>query len=90
MLGVCSSGLTLRKGQFAVFKVYGQAYFCPVAATTHLALTTLYLQITSQEITADGLDVLGPFVATLADCEGLGAHANAVRIRLRQKKSSHT
>jgi len=41
--------------------------------------------ITSQEITADGLDELGPVVATLADCEGLQAHANAVRIRLRKK-----
>lgn len=39
--------------------------------------------ITSQEVTADGLRVLGPVVVTLADCEGLGAHANAVRIRLR-------
>ncbi|THH32883.1 hypothetical protein EUX98_g1282 [Antrodiella citrinella] len=38
--------------------------------------------ITSQEITADGLRGLGPVVVTLADCEGLGAHANAVRIRL--------
>jgi len=40
--------------------------------------------ITSQEITAAGLDVLGPVVATLADCEGLQAHANAVRVRLGQ------
>ncbi|KJA30207.1 hypothetical protein HYPSUDRAFT_32338 [Hypholoma sublateritium FD-334 SS-4] len=40
--------------------------------------------ITSQEITADGLQGLGPVVATLADCEGLQAHANAVRIRLRE------
>ncbi|KAI0796706.1 histidine biosynthesis trifunctional-protein [Abortiporus biennis] len=39
--------------------------------------------ITSQEVTADGLKSLGPVVATLADCEGLKAHANAVRIRLR-------
>ncbi|KAI0750721.1 histidine biosynthesis trifunctional-protein [Daedaleopsis nitida] len=39
--------------------------------------------ITSQEVTADGLKSLGPVVATLADCEGLDAHANAVRIRLR-------
>ncbi|EIM88071.1 histidine biosynthesis trifunctional-protein [Stereum hirsutum FP-91666 SS1] len=38
--------------------------------------------ITSQELTAQGLKNLGPVVATLADCEGLGAHANAVRIRL--------
>ncbi|KAF7965684.1 hypothetical protein HWV62_42231, partial [Athelia sp. TMB] len=39
--------------------------------------------ITSQEITSAGLKNLGPIVATLADCEGLQAHANAVRIRLR-------
>jgi len=38
--------------------------------------------ITSQEITHVGLQTLGPVVATLADCEGLQAHANAVRIRL--------
>ncbi|KAG6857108.1 hypothetical protein H0H87_009669 [Tephrocybe sp. NHM501043] len=38
--------------------------------------------ITSQQITAEGLKGLGPVVATLADCEGLQAHANAVRIRL--------
>ncbi|KAF8897605.1 histidine biosynthesis trifunctional-protein [Infundibulicybe gibba] len=40
--------------------------------------------ITSQEITPAGLNALGPVVATLADCEGLHAHANAVRIRLRK------
>jgi len=40
--------------------------------------------ITSQEISSAGLKELGPIVATLADCEGLQAHANAVRIRLRQ------
>lgn len=38
--------------------------------------------ITSQEITKEGLEILGPFVTTLADCEELQAHANAVRIRL--------
>ncbi|KAF9485289.1 histidine biosynthesis trifunctional-protein [Pholiota conissans] len=42
--------------------------------------------ITSQEITAAGLGNLGPVVATLADCEGLQAHANAVNIRLRQSR----
>ncbi|KAF8845868.1 histidine biosynthesis trifunctional-protein [Paxillus ammoniavirescens] len=38
--------------------------------------------ITSQEVTAEGLQKLGPVVVALADCEGLQAHANAVRIRL--------
>jgi len=40
--------------------------------------------ITSQEITQAGLQALGPTVAILADCEGLQAHANAVRIRLQE------
>ena len=40
--------------------------------------------ITSQEITQAGLQALGPTVVTLADCEGLQAHANAVRIRLQR------
>ena len=40
--------------------------------------------ITSQEITQAGLQALGPTVVTLADCEGLQAHANAVRIRLQE------
>ncbi|KAK0191053.1 histidinol dehydrogenase-domain-containing protein [Armillaria mellea] len=39
--------------------------------------------ITSQEVSSAGLKDLGPIVAILADCEGLQAHANAVRIRLR-------
>ena len=38
--------------------------------------------ITSQELTADGLRVLGPVVVELAEREGLEAHANAVRVRL--------
>jgi len=38
--------------------------------------------ITSQEISEAGLKELGPVVVTLADCEGLQAHANAVRVRL--------
>ncbi|KAG5649000.1 hypothetical protein DXG03_000349 [Asterophora parasitica] len=42
--------------------------------------------ITSQQISSEGLKNVGPVVATLADCEGLDAHANAVRIRLRASK----
>ncbi|KAF8529184.1 histidinol dehydrogenase-domain-containing protein [Hysterangium stoloniferum] len=41
--------------------------------------------ITSQEVTKSGLDKLGPIVITLAECEGLEAHANAVRVRLNSK-----
>lgn len=42
--------------------------------------------ITSQELTADGLRVLGPVVVELAEREGLEAHANAVRVRLAELK----
>ncbi|KAG8980571.1 trifunctional histidinol dehydrogenase, partial [Tulasnella sp. 427] len=38
--------------------------------------------ITSQQVTQEGLKDLGPVVVTLAECEGLEAHANAVRVRL--------
>ncbi|KAI9631828.1 histidinol dehydrogenase [Dioszegia hungarica] len=38
--------------------------------------------ITSQELTKEGLKRLGPVVITLAEREGLEAHANAVRVRL--------
>jgi len=38
--------------------------------------------ITSQQVTQSGLKDLGPIVVTLAECEGLEAHANAVRVRL--------
>ena len=38
--------------------------------------------ITAQELTRDGLAKLGPTVVTLAEREGLEAHANAVRVRL--------
>ncbi|KAJ7507896.1 histidinol dehydrogenase-domain-containing protein [Mycena galericulata] len=56
------------------------------SGTNHTLPTNGYARsshITSQEITEAGLQTLGPVVATLADCEGLEAHANAVRIRLR-------
>lgn len=48
-------------------------------------VNTGYFQkhITSQEITLAGLQKLGPTVVTLAEREGLQAHANAVNVRLR-------
>ena len=39
-------------------------------------------KITFQEITRDGLQVLGPVVVTMAEAEGLQGHAEAVRVRL--------
>src|ERR1700756_2490547 len=55
-------------------------------ARQYSGVNTLSFQkhITSQEITREGLQALGTVVTTLADCEGLQAHANAVRVRLQQ------
>jgi histidinol dehydrogenase len=39
-------------------------------------------QITFQAVTPDGLAAIGPAVVTMAETEGLHAHAEAVRIRL--------
>ena len=44
---------------------------------------TFVKHITSQNLTADGLDALGDTVMTLAECEGLEAHRNAVALRLK-------
>ncbi|KAG8935243.1 trifunctional histidinol dehydrogenase [Tulasnella sp. 418] len=44
--------------------------------------------ITSQEVTQEGLDKLGPIVITIAEREGLEAHANAVRVRLNRRKGA--
>ena len=39
-------------------------------------------RITIQELSADGLRDLGPTAVTIAQMEGLDAHANAVMVRL--------
>lgn len=41
-------------------------------------------KITYQELTADGLKTLAPTIITMADAEGLDAHAAAVKIRLQE------
>jgi phosphoribosyl-ATP pyrophosphohydrolase/phosphoribosyl-AMP cyclohydrolase/histidinol dehydrogenase len=38
--------------------------------------------ITSQELTPQGLKNLGPTVITLAEVEGLDAHAESIRVRM--------
>lgn len=46
--------------------------------------------ITFQELSQSGIQQLGPTVETLATQEGLGAHANAVRIRLNHIQNSNS
>ncbi len=60
-----------------VLPTYGYA-----RAYSGLSLLDFQKRITVQEITASGLRRLGPTAITLADLEGLDAHAAAVRIRL--------
>lgn len=48
-----------------------------------VSTSTFEKHITSQNLTREGLMKLGPHVVHLAECEGLEAHANAVRLRLK-------
>lgn len=53
-----------------------------------VSTSTFQKYITAQTLDADGLRKLGPHVIALAECEGLEAHANAVRVRLQQLSPS--
>ena len=50
-------------------------------AYSGLSLTDFLKRMTVQEITPDGLRDLGPTAVTIANMEGLDAHANAVQVR---------
>lgn len=60
-----------------VLPTYGYA-----RAYSGLSLVDFQKRITVQELTGDGIRTLGPVAETLADLEGLDAHARAVTIRL--------
>ena len=51
-------------------------------AYSGLGLADLLKRITVQELSAEGLRALGPTAVTLAELEGLDAHARAVTLRL--------
>jgi histidinol dehydrogenase len=51
-------------------------------AFSGLSLPDFMKRMTVQELTADGLRDLGPTAVTIANMEGLDAHANAVTVRL--------
>ena len=52
-------------------------------AYSGLSLMDFMKRITVQELSSDGLKDLGPTALTIADLEGLDAHANAVSVRLK-------
>lgn len=51
-------------------------------AYSGLSLTDFLKRITVQELSAAGLQDLGPIAVRIAELEGLDAHANAVQVRL--------
>lgn len=56
-------------------------------AYSGLSMTDFMKRMTVQELTGDGLLDLGPTAITIAQLEGLDAHANAVEVRLRYLES---
>jgi histidinol dehydrogenase len=60
-----------------VLPTYGYA-----RAYSGLSITDFQKRMTVQELTAEGLRKLGPVAETLANLEGLDAHARAVTLRL--------
>jgi histidinol dehydrogenase len=59
-------------------------------AYSGLSLNDFLKRMTVQELTADGLRDLGPTAVTIADMEGLDAHANAVQVRLASLQAGAT
>jgi histidinol dehydrogenase len=51
-------------------------------AYSGLSMTDFTKRMTVQELSADGLRDLGPTAISIAELEGLDAHANAVQVRL--------
>jgi histidinol dehydrogenase len=53
-------------------------------AFSGVSLDSFVKKITFQQLTADGLNNLGPAIEVMAEAEGLHAHKNAVSVRLRK------
>ena len=57
-------------------------------AYSGLSLVDFMKRMTVQELSSNGLKDLGPTAITIADLEGLDAHANAVKVRLASLESN--
>ena len=57
-------------------------------AYSGLSMTDFMKRITVQELSDEGLRDLGPTAVTIAQLEGLDAHANAVQVRLRHLEAA--
>jgi histidinol dehydrogenase len=58
-------------------------------AYSGLSMTDFMRRMTVQELSADGLRDLGPTAISIAELEGLDAHANAVQVRLAHLGGAH-
>ncbi|XP_021889782.1 histidinol dehydrogenase, chloroplastic [Carica papaya] len=54
-----------------------------------VSLDSFVKYMTVQSLTAEGLQKLGPYVATMAEVEGLEAHKRAVTLRLQDIEAKH-
>jgi histidinol dehydrogenase len=52
------------------------------SAYSGVSVDSFVKKITFQQLTAEGLKHIGPAVETMAEAEGLSAHANAVKVRI--------
>ena len=53
-------------------------------AYSGVSVDSFVKKITFQEISKDGINLLGPTIITMAEAEGLDAHANAVKLRIKK------
>lgn len=53
-------------------------------AYSGVSVDSFIRKVTFQQITPEGLQLLGKTIITMAEAEGLDAHANAVKIRIKQ------
>jgi histidinol dehydrogenase len=53
-------------------------------AYSGVSVDSFVKKVTFQQITKDGIQQVGPTVITMAEAEGLDAHANAVKIRIKK------
>jgi len=73
----CESAGDYASGTNHTLPTYGYA-----KAYSGVSLDSFTKNITVQELTKEGVINLGPVVETLAECEGLIAHKNAMTLRL--------
>ncbi len=73
----CESAGDYASGTNHTLPTYGYA-----KAYSGISLDSFMKKITFQELTEEGVKNLGPVVETLAECEGLIAHKNAMTLRI--------